>query len=64
MTIKEIKTAVDQGKTVYWASGMYEVVKDKNNDYLIKCESSGSCIGLTNLAGDKLNGKQEDFFVL
>ena len=62
MTIQEIKTAVDQGKTVYWSSGMYEVIKDKNNDYLIKCTSNGSCVGLTSFDG-KLNGKQEDFFV-
>lgn len=64
MTIQEIKTAVDQGKTVHWASGMYKVVKDKNNDYLIKCTSNGSCVGLTNLAGDKLNGNKKDFFIL
>lgn len=64
MTIQEIKKAVDQGKTVYWLSGMYEVIKDKNGDYLIKCTSNGSCTGLTNLAGNKLNGLETDFFTL
>lgn len=63
MTIAEIKQAVDAGKTVNWASGLYEVRKDKHNRYNIVCTSNGYTIGLTNLAGDKLNGEENEFFI-
>lgn len=63
MTIAEIKQAVDAGKTVNWANGLYEVRKDKIGQYLIVCTSDGYTIGLTNLAGDKLNGEESEFFI-
>ena len=62
MTIKEIKTAVDNGKNVYWSNKGYKVTKSKNNEYLIVFTQNNNAIGLTNVAGDKLNGKEEDFF--
>ena len=64
MTLQEIKQAVDDGKTVYWASVLYKVVKADNGEYLIWCTSNGSCIGLTWQNGVTVNGKPEDFFTL
>lgn len=64
MNLREIKQAVDEGKTVYCGSLMYQVIKDKNNEYLIKCTSNGYCIGLTWSDGTTLNSKEEDFFML
>ncbi len=60
MTLEEIKKAVDGGKTVYYQSGLYTVIKDNKGQYLIK--SGPSCIGLTWADGKTLNGKESDFF--
>jgi hypothetical protein len=62
MTAKQIKDAVDVGKTVNWAHEGYVVVKAKE-DYLIKCIQNGHCIGLTWQDGVTLNGDSKDFFV-
>lgn len=63
-TIPEIKEAVDNGLKVYADTLRYEVIKDKNGEYLIKCGSY--CVGLTGKAGteweNKLNGT--NFFTL
>lgn len=40
MNIKDIKQAVNEGKNVYWRSLLYKVIKDKNDDYFIKCNSN------------------------
>lgn len=61
-TIQEIKTAVDQGKTVHWLDKRYKVVK-ANGDYIIKSEFNGLWIGSINVLGDKLNGLEKDFFI-
>jgi hypothetical protein len=63
MTATEIKTAVDAGKVVNWSSLAYQVIKDKNGEYLIKCSLNNHCIGLTWRDGQTLNGKESDFFV-
>jgi hypothetical protein len=63
MTIQEIKKAVDEGKKVCWARNHYQVVKDSLGQYLIVHVIDRDCIGLTNQAGDKLNGKEEEFYV-
>ncbi len=63
MNTAEIKKAVDEGKNVYWSNLGYKVVKDKNDEYLIKCTVNNSCIGLTWQDGTTLNGKEEDFFI-
>jgi hypothetical protein len=63
MTATEIKTAVDQGKTVFHQNEAYQVVKDKFNQYLIKCTLNGNCIGLTWADGETLNGKEADFYL-
>lgn len=64
MTTQEIKTAVDSGKVVNWKQPNYIVIKDtSNSDYLIKCTTNNSCIGLTWADGVTLNGNEEDFYV-
>lgn len=62
MTLEQIKQAIAEGKKVYWASALYEVIKDNIGQYLIKC--GGSCIGLTWADGVTLNGKEEEFFTI
>jgi hypothetical protein len=64
MTIQEIKQSIDAGKTVQWASPAYRVIKDDLGQYLIKCLLNDYCIGLTNRAGDKLNGEEWQFTVV
>lgn len=62
MTLTEIRAAVEAGKPVYWASRSYQVIRDCIGQWLIKCLSNGSCIGLTWRDGITLNGKPEEFF--
>ena len=62
MNLQEIKSAVSNDKDVFCGSLAYKVIKDKNNEYLIKCTLNGSCIGLTWADGETLNAKEEDFF--
>lgn len=61
MNANEIKTAIDQGKKVFWSNNTYEVIKDNKNQYLIK--NGDYCIGLTWADGTTLNGKEEDFYI-
>ena len=63
MNIAEIKAAVDAGKSVHWSNTGYRVHKDSLGQYLITFTRNDSTIGLTNRAGTKLNGQEEDFFV-
>lgn len=63
MTTQQIKQAVNNGKTVYWKSPIYKVIKDTNNEYLIKCDINNHCIGLTWMDGETLNGKEDEFFM-
>lgn len=63
MTIAEIKEAINAGKRVCWSNPAYNVIKDSKGQYLIECSFNGHCIGLTNLAGDRLNGNEDEFFV-
>ena len=55
-TADEIKTAVDNGLTVYNENENYKVVKDKIGQYLIVCERNDYCIGLTHKDNKTLNG--------
>jgi hypothetical protein len=64
MTIEEIKAAVNAGKAVHWQHAGYRVIKDGLGQYLIQYTPNMQCIGLTNLAGDKLNGDPDKFFVV
>ena len=63
MNLQQIKQAISEGKKVYWSSTLYEVIKDRIGQYLIRCKSNGYCIGLTWSDGITLNGKEKDFFV-
>lgn len=64
MSIEQIKTAVDAGKRVQWSTSAYRVIKDSKGQYLIRCLINDSCIGLTNLKGDRLNGKESEFTIM
>ena len=63
MTLDDIKAAVDAGQTVHWANTGYLVHKDRLGQYLITYLPNGSCIGLTDRAGKRLNGKEAEFFI-
>ena len=63
MTLDEIKAAVDAGQTVHWANTGYVVHKDRLGQYLISFLPNGSCIGLTDREGHRLNGKEAEFFI-
>ena len=58
MTLEDIKAAVDAGQTVHWANTGYVVHKDRLGQYLITYVPNGSCIGLTDRSGHRLNGKE------
>jgi len=64
MNLSEIKQAIENGLTVYCGNLSYVVVKDKLNQYLIKCTSNNSCIGLTWADNTTLNAKETDFYTL
>lgn len=76
MTLQEIKKAITQGKQVFWKTEGYRVIRigmfrdsvalddDSSNQYLIKCDYNGHCIGLTWTDGVTMNGKEEEFFVV
>ena len=63
MTLDDIKAAVDAGQTVHWANTGYVVHKDQLSQYLITYVPNGSCIGLTDREGKRLNGKEVEFFI-
>jgi len=63
VTLDEIKAAVDAGQTVHWANPGYVVHKDRLGQYLITYLPNGSCIGLTDRKGQRLNGKAAEFFI-
>lgn len=63
MTFAEIRAAVDAGTTVHWANESYRVIKDRLGQYLVIYTPNGSAIGLTDQAGQRLNGREADFFV-
>ncbi|CUH51797.1 hypothetical protein [Shimia marina] len=63
MTLEDIRAAVDAGQTVHWANTGYVVHRDRLGQYLITYLLNGSCIGLTDREGDRLNGKAAEFFI-
>lgn len=64
MTLQQIKDAIENGNKVIWKQDNYEVIKDSIGQYLIKCKSNDSCIGLTWKDGVTMNGEEKDFKVL
>lgn len=70
MTLQEIKTAVESGKTVHFATRAYVVLKDNLRDgehqWLIAYkhgQRDANYIGLTWRDGVTVNGLPEQFFV-
>jgi len=67
MTLEQIKSAVNDGRTVQWASHGYTVRQGGDGRYLI-CWSFGNqdanYIGLTWADGKTLNGKEADFSIV
>ncbi|MCZ4258960.1 hypothetical protein O4H53_25750 [Sulfitobacter sp. G21635-S1] len=63
MTLEDIKAAVDAGQTVHWANTGYVVHRDRLGQYLITYVPNGSCIGLTDRSGHRLNGEEAEFFI-
>ena len=64
MTLEDIKAAVAAGQTVHWVNTGYVVHKDRLGQYLIIYVLNGSCIGLTDREGHRLNGKEAEFFIV
>ena len=65
MTLKEIKNAIDAGKTVCWANDNYRVIKGRLG-YLIGWDIGGRGENYTSLVqkdGVSLNGRSEDFYI-
>lgn len=63
MNIERIKELVSQGTPVYWKNVGYEVVKDKFDQYFIKCLNNNHCTGLGTQSGELLEN-EADFFVM
>jgi hypothetical protein len=62
MTLEEIKTAVQTGRTVHWASHAYTVKQWSGGRFAIVC-TNGSSFMLTQADGVTMNGEPADFFV-
>jgi hypothetical protein len=62
MTLQEIKTAVEAGKTVYVGNRNYKVVHDNIGQWLIVCTVNNYTIGLTWADGKTLNSAPDNFF--
>ena len=64
MNLAEIKEAVLAGKAVHWKNHGYRVIyAPKLNDFLIRFDYNGDCIGLTWTNGVTMNGEESDFFL-
>jgi hypothetical protein len=66
MNLQQIKSAIEEGKTVCWANEAYQVIKTKSGNYLIGYNIGGrgeNYIGLTWRDGETLNGKEEEFYI-
>ena len=64
MTVFEIKSAVEEGKQVFWSNSLYKVVKDDDSgEFRIVCAMNGSAIALTWSNGLTLNGDPNEFYI-
>jgi hypothetical protein len=63
MTLDEIKTAVESGKTVHWENEAYRVVKDSIGQWLVHCTINDHYVGLTTQSGDLREGEQSGFYI-
>lgn len=64
MTLEQIKSAVDAGRTVCHHNKGYQVKKSQRGEYYIICTWNDYNIGLTWQDGVTMNGKPEDFYTL
>jgi len=64
MTLAQIKSAIAEGKKVYWSNEGSQVILDSKGQYLIKCAWNGHCVGLTWADGVTMNGREDQFFIL
>ena len=64
MSLDDIKTAIYNGYTVYWKNRGYEVIKDKLDQYLIKCTANSYCVGLTRTDGTLIEDPKHFFLGL
>ncbi len=63
MTLDQIKSAVDAGKSVHWSNEGYLVHRDALGQYLITFQPNAHSIGLTDRSETRLNGAEDAFFV-
>ena len=63
MNLQEIKTAVENGKSVHWKTENYKVIKDSIGQWLIWSQFNDNYIGLTWRDGKTMNGEEEHFFI-
>lgn len=63
MKLSAIKSALAQGKRVYWSDESYTVVKHKifEDHYLVRDTNTGNCFPLE--FNGRLQGKELDYFV-
>ena len=64
MSLDDIKTAIYNGYRVHWKSNNYLVLKDKLDQYLIKCLSNSYCVGLTRSDGTLIEDPKHFFLGL
>ena len=64
MSLDDIKTAIYNGYRVHWKSNNYLVLKDKIDQYLIKCLSNSYCVGLTRSDGTLIEDPNHFFLGL
>ena len=65
MTLGEVKTAVDAGKTVHWSNSRYTVIKDSIPQYLIACDHGHMNANYVGLGPDyfKSGAAEDKFFI-
>jgi hypothetical protein len=63
MTLQEIKTAIENGRRVYWKHEGYPVIKDGIGQFMICYIENQHCWGLTWRDGVTMNEKEEDFYL-
>jgi hypothetical protein len=63
MTLSEIKQAIENGDSVCWSHEGYDVLKNGNGWYYVKCNRNNHINGLTWRDGVTMNGKESEFFI-
>jgi hypothetical protein len=63
MTLAQIKSAVEAGKSVHWSHDGYSVIKDKLDRFLIVCHRNDAAWGLTWTDGVTMNESESNFYI-